>query len=281
MQDYGRLLFGPAGVPHSSPRSSSEAGVRQVAALGLGAMELAFVRGVKMGEKTAARVRRAAEETGVVLTVHAPYYINLLSQEADKVEASMKRIVDAARVGAWCGAVSVTFHPGTYGPYSSGEAVRIVASRLREILDLLREEGVEVDIRPETQGKPAQFGSLEELLELAQLVPGLEVCVDFAHLHARTNGKYNTPEEWHAVLDAVADALGEDALKRMHIHISGIVYSARGERYHVDLDESDFRYREWMAVLKEREVHGVVISESPNLEGDARMLQDLYGPEGS
>lgn len=276
MKDFGRLLFGPAGVPHSTPKSSSEAGVRQVHALGLEAMELAFVRGVKMGEKTAEMVRKAAEETGVVLTVHAPYYINLLSTEKDKVEASMKRIVDAARVGSWCGAVSVTFHPGTYGPYSPKEALHTVAERMREILDVLKDEGITVDIRPETQGKPVQFGSLEELLELAQLVPGLSVCVDFAHLHARTNGQYNTPEEWHRVLDQVEEALGPEALKTMHIHISGIVYSAKGERHHVNLEESDFRFREWMDVLKERDVHGVVISESPNLEGDALLLQKLY-----
>ncbi len=278
MRDFGKLLFGPAGVPHSSPRSSSESGVRQVHALGLSAMELAFVRGVRMGAKTAEKVRQAAEETGVVLTVHAPYYINLLSVEKDKVEASMKRILDAARVGAMCGAVSVTFHPGTYGPYTPREALRVVADRMREILDVLAEEGISVDIRPETQGKPAQFGSLEELLELSQLVPGLSVCVDFAHLHARTNGQYNTPGEWHRVLDQVADALGEEALRTMHIHISGIVYSEKGERHHVNLEESDFRFREWMAVLKERDIHGVVISESPNLEGDALLLQELYVP---
>ncbi len=270
------LRFGTAGVPHAAPRSSSVSGVQTIRDLGLDAMELAFVRGVRMGARTAEKVRDTAQRLDVVLTVHAPYYINLLSDEPDKRDASIQRILDAARVGAQAGAFSVTFHPGVYGSRSPEQAYQEVASILKDLVARLREEGVRVDIRPETQGKPVQFGSLEEVLRLAAEIPGVKPCVDFAHLHARSGGGWNDPEAFHRVFDRMEAELGREALQDVHLHISGIAYTEKGERHHLDLPDSDFAYREWIQVLVERDIQGVVVVESPNLEGDALLLQRLY-----
>lgn len=270
------LRFGTAGVPHASPKSSSVSGVETIRKLGLGAMELAFVRGVRMGAKTAEKVRETAKKLDVTLTVHAPYYINLLSEEPDKRDASIRRILDAARVGAQAGAVSVTFHPGVYGNRTPAQAYQEVRTILEDLMAQLQEEGVTVDIRPETQGKPVQFGSLEEVLRLAAEIPGIKPCVDFAHLHARSGGGWNDPQAFHQVFDRMEDMLGSSSLKDVHLHISGIAYTEKGERHHLDLPESDFAYRDWIRVLVEREIEGVVVVESPNLEEDALLLQRLY-----
>jgi len=105
------LLFGTAGTPHSSGGTDSISGIKRVHELGLGCMELEFVRGVKMGEKTAAAVYDISQQIGIKLSVHAPYYINL-NAEGETLEASKERILDSARIGNICGAKSVVIHAG-------------------------------------------------------------------------------------------------------------------------------------------------------------------------
>ena len=269
------LLFGTGGVPHSTPKRSSLAGIRQIKELGLDCMELAFVRRVAMGEKTASEVRRAAEEHEVRLSVHAPYYVNLNSHEADKVRASRQRILQAARVGWLCGAQSIVFHPAFYHDDSSEIVYERVRGHLVELIEELRAEGNGSILRPETTGKASQFGTLEELLRLSKEVEGVAPCVDFAHLHART-GADNSYEEFAALLELIEGELGRAGLEDMHIHISGIDYSSAGERKHLNLADADLRYVELLQALRDFEVGGLVICESPSLEEDALLMQRIY-----
>ncbi len=269
------LLFGPSGVPHSTPRRSSLAGIKQVRELGLDCMELAFVRRVAMGEKTASEVRRAAREHEVRLSVHAPYYVNLNSPEADKVRASRQRILQAARVGWLCGARSIVFHPAFYHDNPPEVVYERVRRHLQELTEELRAEGNETILRPETMGKVSQFGTLEELLMLSKEVEGVAPCVDFAHLHART-GAANSYVEFMALLGLIEGELGRTGLEDMHIHISGIDYGSRGERKHLNLADADLRYAELLQALRDFQVGGLVICESPSLEEDALLMQRLY-----
>ena len=269
------LLFGTGGVPHSTPKRSSLAGIRQIRELGLDCMELAFVRRVAMGEKTATEVRQAAEEHEVRLSVHAPYYVNLNSREADKIRASRQRILQAARVGWLCGAQSIVFHPAFYHGDSSEIVYERVRGRLVELIEELRAEGNGSILRPETTGKASQFGTLEELLRLSKEVEGVAPCVDFAHLHART-GANNSYEEFAALLELIEGELGRAGLENMHIHISGIDYSSAGERKHLNLADADLRYVELLQALRDFEVGGLIICESPSLEEDALLMQRVY-----
>lgn len=131
-----------------------------------------------------------------------------------------------------------------------------------------------VTIRIETMGKLSQFGSLEEVLNLSQdLGPHIMPCIDFAHLHARSIGKLKTYQEFYKIIDDIQHKLGKKAIKDMHIHISGIKYSEKGELYHLNLKESDFNYVDLIKALKDLEVEGIIICESPNLEEDALTLK--------
>jgi len=96
-----KMLFGTAGIPISSKKRDSVNGIKRVKELGLEAMELEFVRGVNMGKETAGLVKKAAEKEEIMLSVHAPYYINLNSKESEKVKASRKRIMDSANIGEY------------------------------------------------------------------------------------------------------------------------------------------------------------------------------------
>jgi len=271
------LLFGTAGIPLSTPKpATSVNGVLRVRELGLDAMELEFVRGVKMGDDLAYKVRGVSEAAKVVLTAHAPYYINLNSPERAKVEASINRVLETARVAHKAGGWSIVFHPAYYGKDSAEVVYDRVKEALKRIVKALMDEGVAVWVRPETSGGLAEFGGLEEVVRLSQEVENVLPCVDFAHIHARSGGKYNSYEEFAEILNFLERELGKEVLKSMHMHFSGIEYGDKGEIKHLNLQESDFKYVELARALKDYSIEGVIISESPNIEGDALLLKETY-----
>jgi len=273
-----RLLFGTAGVPICSPKKDTVTGILTVKEIGLDAMEIEFVYGVRMKPEVAEEARKVAEEGGVVLTAHGPYYINLLSEDKAKLEASVQRILETARVAYACGGYSITFHAAFYGKLSQEEAYKAVKQRLKQIVKQLKDEGIEIWVRPETTGKGTQFGTLEELLKLSQEVEYVMPCLDFAHMHARLGGRLNSEEEFREGWVKLEEALGREALDNLHVHVSGIEYGEKGEKKHLNLEQSDLNYEALLKVWKEFDVKGVVISESPNIEGDAILLKQLYYP---
>lgn len=271
-----KLLFGTAGTPHSASVRSSVAGIERVAELGLGCMELEFVHGVKMGESTARQVAETAEKSGITLSAHAPYYINLNAHEPDKMRASQKRLLDTARIAALCGAQSVVFHPAFYLGDPPDQVYNAVRNSLEEVLIQLKEEDNHVCLRPELMGKGSEFGSIEEIIRLCNDLGGIAPCVDFAHWHSR-DGAQNSYQEFASGLRQIEEGLGRDALDDMHIHLSGIHYGAKGEIKHLNLEEADLQYIELLTALRDADVKGLVICESPSLEADALLLQETYG----
>jgi deoxyribonuclease-4 len=269
------LLFGTAGIPLSSPEQTTLRGLEQVRALGLDCLEMEFVKGVQMGFETAALIRRKAAALGVRLSVHAPYFINLNSEDRGKRLQSQERLLKSARIGAACGAESLVFHAGFYGKDSPEATFAAIRTELASVLSIVRSERIPVTFRIETMGKKSQFGSLDEVLALCREIDGLRPCLDFSHLYAR-EGKINGYAEFDRLLTKVGKKLGARALKSAHIHIAGILFGGRGEINHLNLDEGDFRYDEWIQALRDFGVEGTVISESPNLETDALTLKGLY-----
>ncbi|HUV81505.1 MAG TPA: TIM barrel protein [archaeon] len=270
-----RLRFGTAGLPISTINRNSISGVSRIRGLGLSCMEVEFVRGVKMGDETASEVGEVAEKKDVALSVHAPYYINLNSREIEKVKASKKRILDSARIGAIFGGRSVVFHPAFYHTDPQDMVYGIVKTHMIEMVDQLEDAGIKIMLRPETTGKSSQFGSLTELLEMSAEIEGIMPCYDFAHLHAR-EGELNSYEEFCVILDMIEEYLGREGLDNMHIHVSGIEYGPKGEKNHLVLQESDLDYEGLVRAWKDYDVKGTLICESPNLEEDALLLQELY-----
>ena len=267
------LLFGTAGTPLSSKGNDSLSGIERVHELGLGCMELEFVRGVKMGEKTARRVGESAKRLGIILSVHAPYYINL-NGESKTLAKSRERILNSARIGSVCGAKSVVIHAGYIQGGSRDAVYDRIKKQLIVIQEQLKSEGVDITLRIETMGRGSQFGSLDEVLRITE-IEGVLPCIDFSHLHAIT-GKYNSKEEFASILAAVEERLGREGLDNMHIHVSGIEYSEKGEKKHLVFEESDFNYKELAQAFSEFNIKGMVISESPNLEVDAMALKKEY-----
>jgi len=274
--EIGELLFGTAGVPVSAKPRSTEAGIERIAELGLGCMEVEFVRGVKMSPNVAVSVGELAARKKVALTAHGPYFINLNAVEPEKINMSKERILQTARIATLFGAKSITFHAAFYLKNTPAETYTVVKRYLEDVVNILRGEGNKVRISPEVTGKPSQFGTLEEILQLSSEIEGVAPCLDFSHWHART-GKANSYQEFLGILDQVESKLGRQALDNLHIHLSGIAYGKKGEIKHLMLPDSDFQYEELLKALKERKAKGVIISESvPYLENDALLLQQTY-----
>jgi deoxyribonuclease-4 len=269
------LYFGTAGVPISAKRDESIEGVRRIHELDLDSMELEFVQGVRMKVEAADEINKLRQELDVKLTAHGPYWINLNAVEPHKVINSRNYIMQTARVGGRAGAWSIVFHAAFYLKQPADKVYKRVKDELKALVKDLRDEGNEIWLRPETTGKGSQFGTLQEIIKLSQDIEGVLPCIDFSHMHARQNGglDYN---DFKKMLEELEEGCGRTALDNMHIHISGIEYTEKGERKHLPLADSDFKYEEVLKALKEFSAKGCVVCESPILEKDAIKLKEAY-----
>lgn len=272
------LLFGTAGIPLSTWPQTTIDGIKRVAQLGLGCMEIEFVQGVYLSEADAQLVAETARSAGIRLSAHAPYYLNFNSHEPRKLRASQGILLKAARIASTCGAQSVVFHTGFYLDDPPQKVYQTVKKYLAEVVDKLRRENNRLWLRPEVSGKGSQFGTVGEIIRLCTELEGIAPCIDFAHYHAQT-GSFNSYAEFTSILSQIRDKLGQAALNNMHIHISGIAYGKYGERRHLNLEESDFRYAELLRALKDFSLKGMVICESPNREEDALVLKQSYNAQ--
>ncbi|MEM4630669.1 MAG: TIM barrel protein, partial [Candidatus Diapherotrites archaeon] len=263
-------------IPLCTNPRDTETGIKQTKKLGLGAMELEFVQSIFITKEKAPTIKKTAESEEIVLTCHAPYFINLNAVEPTKKGASRSRILQSAKILDLCGGYSLCFHPGFYLKDSKEIAYKNIKDQLEKIIEEVKQLNLKVWIRPETTGKPTQFGSVEELCDLSSELDQVLPVIDFSHLHARTNGKYNTKQEFFEVLSLIEKKLGKIAIKNMHIHLSGIDYGPKGEKNHLELKKSDMNYKAVLETLKEFDAKGVVVSESPNIEEDAILMQKFY-----
>jgi len=266
------VYFGPAGIPHACKKKDTLSGIKTVKELNLDAIELEFVYGVKLSVEQALEAKKLSKELGIVLTAHAPYYINLNSNEENKLENSIKFIVDSVKILFYAGGYSVCFHPGWYQKSTKEQSYERVKNALKKAMKKIKDEGYEVWVRPETMEGKSKFGELDEVIKLSQDIEGVLPCIDFAHLRYRNN--WNSKNDFENVLIKIEEGLGKEALKNMHIHISGIMLDKAGT--HVNLNESDLNWKEIFEVLKDFKIKGVIISESPNLEEDALLMKKYY-----
>ncbi len=267
-----RLLFGISGLPmgDGNRRMNYATGIRYLRSVGLDAMELLFVRSINVTDNNKDDILEAKKVDNFYLSAHASYYINLNADDKVKQMQSVKRIMDAAEALAKVGGRSLVLHPGYYMNDSKERAYSDIKRNLTELPDC------GVDFRLETTGKGSQFGTLEELVSLCKEISSCKLCIDFSHIHGRSNGGLKKYEDFAGILNYIQDNLGAQVLKDMHIHIGGIKYSHKGEKNHVPLLESDFNFRDCLRALKDFNVRGCVIAEGPLLEKDALLLKDTF-----
>ncbi|MBE7706635.1 MAG: hypothetical protein E7Z91_05285 [Cyanobacteria bacterium SIG30] len=242
--------------------------------LNLDGMEIEFVHGVRMSEETQEIMKNTKKN--LYFTAHSPYYINLNAKEEEKVQASIKRILDTATMTESLGGYSIVYHAGFYLGKSAEDTYNQIKKCHEEITKKMEEKNLNIWIRPETTGKKSQWGDLDEVIKLSKDFNKVLPCIDFAHLHARSNGKFNTYDEFSKIFEKIGNELGQIALDNFHAHVAGIAYSEKGEKHHLILQESDMNYKDLLKAFKSFDIKGVVVCESPNIETDCKILKDYY-----
>ena len=265
-----KLNFLTAGVPLRA--KDYESGFKVLNDMNLDGLELEFVRGVRISDKS----REVVGATNKVITAHAPFYVNLNAREEDKLEASIQRIIETAVTANELGGFSITFHAGFYLGMDSEMVYNKIKSGIAEITKELEKTNNKIWIRPETTGKATQWGDLEEIIRLSKEFETVLPCVDFSHLHARYNGISNTYDEFSAIFEKIGKELGQVALDNFHAHIAGIEYGDKGEKKHLNLVESDMNYKDLLRAFKAFNVKGAIVCESPNIEEDAKLMKEYY-----
>ena len=254
------ILIGPAGNIGKNIINS----LHDLKSYKLKCMEIEFVRSTWMNNSTAKEVGELAKKLNIKLSVHASYYINLNS--LDKLEGSERRILEACERGNYMGAENIVFHPGYYGKKSKEETYEFIKNEIIKLQRIIKEKKWKVKLCPETTGKVNVFGSLNELINLVKDTK-CEICIDFAHLYARNQGKLDYKE--------VFDKLKVLKLKKLHCHFSGIEYGLKGEKKHIKVDLNEFK-KLLKAIPKKLNV--VIINESPYILEDALKMNKLISP---
>ncbi len=151
---------------------------------------------------------------------------------------------------------------------------------MRRVVEALDEAGfADMTLCPETMGKVGQLGTLDEVLALCGVDERITPCIDFGHLNARTLGGIQSKADYAAILDRMAEALGDERARRFHVHFSRIEYSKGGEKRHWTFAETQFgpEPQPLMELLAERGLAPVVICESAGTQAeDACTMQQMY-----
>lgn len=271
---FDKLNFITAGMPLRTGKGSYPQAFNVLKEMNLDGMELEFVHGVRMSDTNRDFVKKMSKD--FIITAHGPFYINLNSQEEEKIDASLQRIIDTASVASEAGAFSITYHAAFYMGKDKETVYNQVKTQTRRIIEILENENINVWIRPETTGKATQWGDIDEIINLSKEFEQVLPCVDFSHLHARTAGEYNTYDEFSKVLEKMGNEIGQYALENFHGHLAGIEYTAKGEKQHLNLENSDMNYKDLLKAMKEFGVKGALVCESPNIEDDCKLIKTYY-----
>ena len=282
MADYV-ARFGPAGNSAAFYDGGMKATLQApgwLEKMGLNAYEYQCGRGVNIRTETAEALGKKAAEHGIVLSLHAPYYISLASDDPAKRDNSVKYILDSARAVTAMGGDRIVVHPGGLGGLSRSGAAELAQNTLVRAQAALDEEGLgNVHICPETMGKINQLGNLEEVLGFCAVDERMLPCVDFGHLNSRTMGGLSSSAEYAQVLDAIENGVGIDRARLMHIHFSKIEYTAGGEKKHLTFEDTVYgpEPSPLMELLARRGYTPVVICESAGTQDvDALAMMKMY-----
>jgi deoxyribonuclease-4 len=252
------IFLGPGGTSGLG----YDEGLKEIHKHGLKALEVEFTYGVRMTNVEAKRVGELAKKYGVRLSVHAPYYINLASEEKKKIHASMKRILDSCERAHHLKASHVVFHSAFYQKRTPEQVFEMVENAVIEMKEKIKENKWDVKLAPETTGKKSQFSGLDDLLELKKKTK-CDICVDFAHLFARDGGVIDYEDVFSKI----------KKLEHIHSHFSGIEYTEKGERRH-KITEPKVITPLAKHILKNK-VDITVINESPDPVGDSVKMQKI------
>ena len=276
-------LFGPAGSSEtfSKIHKSSADMPMYLKEMGLDAFEYQCGQGVRVSDATGAALKQKAEEAGITLSLHAPYFISLSSVEPEKRDKSIDYILQSASAARKIGAKRIVIHSGSCSQMSREEALALAKDTLSRARKAAVEAGYEdIIFCPETMGKFNQLGNIDEVIELCALDESFLPTVDFGHLNARTLGGVNSEEAFEEILGKIENRLGSDRLKVFHSHFSKIEYTQNGgEKRHLTFEDKLYgpRFEPLMELIARKDLSPTFICESAGTQDiDALEMKKYY-----
>lgn len=277
------IRFGPSGNSDSFYEQGYKTSSQMpawLASMGLNAYEYSCTKGVKIGEKTAIEIGKEAKINDIALSIHAPYYISMASEEIEKRENSKRYILDTLKVAKWMGAKRIVVHTGSCSKVERSWALETAMQVLRETLELSDMAGYgDISICPEVLGKHNQLGTLEEIMEMCKMDERIVPTIDFGHIHARGLGSVNSEEDFASIIDIIENSIGKARTKYIHCHFSRIEYTGAGEKKHWNFIDKQYGpdFEHLAPVLVKRNLEPVIICESRGMMAeDALEMKTIY-----
>ncbi len=277
------IKFGPSGNSESfyaQGYAHTEQAAKYVKEMGLDCFEYSFGRGVRMTEAKAISIGEAFRNEGIEISVHAPYYINFANPSDENAAKSYGYVLDSGKALKLMGGRRCVFHAATQGKMERAEAVSLTEERLKILRDYIYLNGLQdLMFCPETMGKLAQIGTLEEVVRFCKIDQIFVPAVDFGHLNAREQGSLKTVSDYRSRLEYMISELGYDRVKHFHVHFSKIEYSAKGEVRHLTFKDTVYgpEFGPLAIALKELKLEPFIVSESAGTQAeDALAMKKIY-----
>ena len=277
------IKFGPSGNSNSFYKMGykhTTQAPQYLQKFGLDCFEYSFGRGVNMSEAKAIEIGESFKSGGVEISVHAPYFINFANPDDEKAQNSYNYVLQSAKYVKLFGGKRVVFHPAAQGKATRQQAVEKTIDRLKILRDLLYENGYEnLYICPETMGKFAQIGTLEEVVEFCKIDKIYLPAIDFGHINARELGSLKTVNDYKVRLEYMIAELGYERVKNFHVHFSKIMYAGKGEVKHLTFEDNIYgpEFHPLAIALKELKLEPYIVSESDGTQAeDAKEMKEIY-----
>jgi deoxyribonuclease-4 len=260
----GKIRFGPARVPS---QESPEQAIALLVERGYTACEIDFETRFWMDYDFAARIGELAREHDIALSVHAPLAGFMgHAERGKKLNMAVGMLDHSAGISKACGAEVVVFHPGFLLGRAREDALDAVVEQLGELRERLEGKDRAVSFGVEVMGRVRELGSLEDVVEISRRTGWVRPVLDFAHMHATSDGEFTDTEPFRAALEAADEVLTEDA--PFHIHFSDIAFANRNETKHLSYGEGTLRADPLREALEAFDRPATVIGESPDEESN-------------
>ena len=246
----------------------------------LDCFEYSFGRGITMSEDKAVEIGQSFAQGGKEISVHAPYFINFANPADEAAQKSYNYVLTSAKYLELLGGKRLVFHPAAQGKATREDAVKLTCERLKVLRDYVYLNGFEdLYFCPETMGKLAQIGTLEEVVEFCKIDKIYLPAIDFGHINAREQGSLKTVEDYQLRLEYMVDQLRYERVKHFHVHFSKIMYSAKGEVKHLTFSDNVFgpEFEPLAVALKQLKLEPYIVSESDGTQAeDAAKMKEIY-----
>ncbi len=248
--------------------------------MGLDLYEYSFGRGVNLKSDTAQKISDKAKEFNILISVHAPYFINLATEDKEQQQKNEKYIFDSLEKLKILGGEKCVVHVGTQRNYQREKAIDLVKENIVSVMSKLKENGFDdLIVCPETMGKYSQIGNANEIVDICSLHSQLVPTFDFGHLNCLAQGGLQKKDDFLNLLNLIKSNLGEKKFEKLHIHFSKIEYGEKGEVKHLTFEDKDYgpNFLPLAQALKELHAIPTIICESRGtMARDALKMKKIY-----